>query len=235
MKRTRLIAVIIVLVFIASLASVSVHAASVTGDSVVRIAQSLQGKVQYAHTYDPQNLRFDCSGFTYYVFKQAGLDIRTNDDDYQARLGVPVSKANLRKGDLVFFNSNKSDPSDVTHVGIYMGNGYVIHNTSSAGGVIVTNMNTSNYMKNDYKTARRVIGVPLISVPNDGKAYVVTDHGWVTVRSRPSSNSSVLGYLTFPRPYELIRRYNSYYYEIKYNGKVGYVTTSPAYVHAYTN
>jgi cell wall-associated NlpC family hydrolase len=164
-RKARFVAVIIALAIIISLAAIPVQAASVTGEKVVQIAQSLKNKVTYARTYDPANYKFDCSGFTYYVFKLAGLDIRTTDDDYQVRLGTPVSKANLKAGDLVFFNSNKSDPNDVTHVGIYMGNGKVIHNTSSAGGVIITNMNTSNYMKNDYKTARRVIGVPLINVP----------------------------------------------------------------------
>jgi hypothetical protein len=232
LRRTRFIAAIIALILMTGLISASVQAA-VTGDSVVSIAQSLRGKVKYAHTYDPANLKFDCSGFTLYVFRKAGLDIRTNDDDYQVKLGVPVSKANLRKGDLVFFNSNKSNPSDVTHVGIYMGNGYVIHNTSSAGGVIVTNMNTSNYMKSDYKTARRVIGVPLINVPKDGKAYVVTDHGWVNVRSKPSTSSAALGKALFPQPYQLIKKYNNYWYQIRYNGKIGYITTDTRYVHAY--
>lgn len=232
-RKARSIAVIMALAIILSLAAVPAQAASVTGSRVVQIAQNLKNKVTYAHTYDPANYKLDCSGFTYYVFKLAGLDIRTTDDDYQVRLGVPVSKANLRAGDLVFFNSNRSNPNDVTHVGIYMGNGKVIHNTSSAGGVIITNMNTSNYMKNDYKTARRVIGVPLINVPKDGKAYVVTDHGWVTVRSKPSASSASLGRLTFPQPYELIKKYNSSWYQIRYNGKIGYVTTSPTYVHAY--
>lgn len=231
-RRARYIAFIMALVLMIGLASVSAQAA-VTGSQVVQIAQNLRGKVTYAHTYDPANLKLDCSGFTYYVFKLAGLNIRTTDDDYQVKLGVPVSKANLRAGDLVFFNSNKSNPNDVTHVGIYMGNGYVIHNTSSAGGVIVTNMNTSNYMKNDYKTARRVIGVPLINVPKNGKAYVVTDHGWVTVRSKPSASSAALGKALFPQPYELIKKYNSYWYQIRFNGKIGYITTSPTYVHAY--
>jgi len=233
LKRARSITIILALAVVIGLATIPAQAASVTGSEVVQIAQSLMGKVTYAHTYDPSNLRFDCSGFVYYVFKLAGLDIKTADDDCQAKLGVAVGKSDLQAGDLVFFNSNKSDPSDVTHVGIYMGDGKVIHNTSSAGGVIITNMNASSYMKNDYKTARRVIGVPLISVPNDGKAYVVTDHGWVTVRSKPSSSSAALGKLIFPQPYELIKKYNSYWYQIRYNGKIGYVTTNPQYVHAY--
>jgi hypothetical protein len=232
LRRTRFIAMIVALILMTGLISASVQAA-VTADSVISIAQSLRGKVKYAHAYDTTNLKFDCSGFVLYVFRKAGLDLRTNDDDYQVKLGVPVSKANLKKGDLVFFNSNKSNPNDVTHVGIYMGNGYVIHNTSSAGGVIVTNMNTSSYMKNDYKTARRVIGVPLINVPKDGKAYVVTDHGWVTVRSKPSTSSAALGRALFPRPYQLIKKYNNYWYQIRYNGKIGYITTDPKYVHAY--
>lgn len=61
---------------------------------------------------------FDCSGFTSYVFRAFGYSIgRTTYDQINA--GTPVSRDQLKPGDLVFPNSG--------HVGIYIGNGQIIH------------------------------------------------------------------------------------------------------------
>jgi len=61
---------------------------------------------------------FDCSGFTRYVYKQAGKNIpRTSAA--QRHAGKTVSRAQARPGDLVWF-------SDFRHVAIYAGNGYII-------------------------------------------------------------------------------------------------------------
>lgn len=126
-------------------------------DEVATIALGLRGKVQYARAYDPARLRFDCSGFTEYVFKQAGIPLGTRDDDKQALLGQKVSYAELRKGDLVFFwNSGSSSKSDVGHVGIYLGDGKYIHNANSRYDVTVSSI-TSSYAKEHFIAARRVI------------------------------------------------------------------------------
>ncbi|SFL38572.1 C40 family peptidase [Geodermatophilus ruber] len=63
---------------------------------------------------------FDCSGLTTFAYKAAGITIpRTSKA--QAGFGTPVSKAALQPGDLVFFNS------PVSHVGMYIGNGQMVH------------------------------------------------------------------------------------------------------------
>jgi cell wall-associated NlpC family hydrolase len=65
---------------------------------------------------------FDCSGFTQYVYNMRGVDIpRTADSQYQS--ATPVSKADAAPGDLVFFLSN----GYAYHVGIYVGDGKVLH------------------------------------------------------------------------------------------------------------
>lgn len=62
---------------------------------------------------------FDCSGFTQYVYKQAlGIDI-TRTTYSQINVGTPVSQSDLQPGDLVFPHAG--------HVGIYVGNGQMIH------------------------------------------------------------------------------------------------------------
>ncbi len=72
---------------------------------------------------------FDCSGFVYYVFGQAGISLpRVADDQYLA--GIPVKKENLRTGDLVFFCD---DSGELSHVGIYLKDGQFIHASTDTG------------------------------------------------------------------------------------------------------
>lgn len=96
---------------------------------------------------------FDCSGFTYYVYKNAlGLTLpRTSKA--QSTYGTYVSKENLQPGDLVFFDSNYG--SNVNHVGIYIGNNEMIHSPRSGDVVKIQKIDT-NYYKKAYVTARRV-------------------------------------------------------------------------------
>lgn len=80
---------------------------------------------------------FDCSGFIYYVYKQAGLDVaRTNTIGYDAR---SYDVSNPVPGDLVFF-ANTYRPG-ISHMGIYIGNNQFIH----AGGdrVQITSLSNS--------------------------------------------------------------------------------------------
>lgn len=96
---------------------------------------------------------FDCSSFTQYVFKQNGIYLpRTSRA--QATKGYYVSRSNLRKGDLVFF-STRSSGGRIAHVGIYAGNGKILH-TYGAGGVKYSSLNSS-WWSSHYITARRVI------------------------------------------------------------------------------
>ena len=67
---------------------------------------------------------YDCSGFTKKVFAKNGIKIPRNSWK-QAKVGQKVSQKNLKKGDLIFFNSRKQ--KRVNHVGIYLGNGRFIH------------------------------------------------------------------------------------------------------------
>lgn len=93
---------------------------------------------------------FDCSGFTSYVYRKAGISIsRTSRAQYAA--GTKVSKANLRSGDLVFFGSSARN---ISHVGIYIGNGQLIHASTPSTGVIISSMNSNWYIRNYVGAAR---------------------------------------------------------------------------------
>ncbi|KRE49030.1 C40 family peptidase [Paenibacillus sp. Soil522] len=132
-------------------------------DKVVRTAISLTNKVEYVNwryrqeSYAPY--RTDCSGFTYLAYRLANVGVRlvNKDDDDQARVGTRVAWGNFRKGDLVFFWLNSSNKSNVGHVGIYIGNGKMIHNISSSRDVIISNIYTNSWYKNRFVVARRVI------------------------------------------------------------------------------
>ena len=67
---------------------------------------------------------YDCSGFTKEIFELNGITIPRVSKD-QAKVGEKISKKNLQKGDLIFFDDKES--SQVSHVGIYLGNGKFIH------------------------------------------------------------------------------------------------------------
>lgn len=94
---------------------------------------------------------FDCSGFTQYVFASVGVTLpRMADSQYYS--GRSVSGANLRPGDLVFFETYEPGSS---HVGIYLGNGEFIHAGSSTG-VTVSGLYDS-YWGARYLGARRFV------------------------------------------------------------------------------
>lgn len=98
---------------------------------------------------------FDCSSYTQLVFKQNGVDIPRVSRD-QASVGTYVK--DLQPGDLMFF-TDKQLYSDgrVGHVGIYMGNGKMIHASSSLGVDITENVLSNSYWGGNYLFSKRII------------------------------------------------------------------------------
>jgi len=93
---------------------------------------------------------FDCSGFTRYIFAQAGINLpRAADEQYE--VGQNVSYGQLQSGDLVYFTTYEPGAS---HVGIYLGNGQFISATSSRG-IAIARID-SGYWGDRYLGARRV-------------------------------------------------------------------------------
>ncbi|MDR7075988.1 peptidoglycan hydrolase CwlO-like protein [Neobacillus niacini] len=93
--------------------------------------------------YDVANGRFDCSGFVHWAFAQAGISVGASTDSLK-NAGRKVSTSEMRPGDLVFFNTYKTDG----HVGIYLGGGNFIGSQNSTG-VAVANM-SSGYWANHF-------------------------------------------------------------------------------------
>ncbi|MBW0118323.1 NlpC/P60 family protein, partial [Pseudonocardia abyssalis] len=87
---------------------------------------------------------FDCSGLVNWAFEQAGIEVpRTSRALSQA--GTAVSRGDLQPGDLVFFYS------PVSHVGIYIGNGQMVHASTSGKPVAISSIDGRQ-----YNSARRL-------------------------------------------------------------------------------
>lgn len=123
-------------------------APSSKGQAIVNAASKYIGvKYVYGGT-SPSG--FDCSGLVQYACREAGISVnRTSRAQYSN--GVAVSKSNLQAGDLVFFSKG----SGISHVGIYAGNGQVIHSPRPGKSVCYIPLSTiCGY--STYVGARRV-------------------------------------------------------------------------------
>ena len=101
--------------------------------------------------------KFDCSGLTQYSFKQIGVSLlRTAyQQGYNNKYAKVEGVGNLRRGDLVFFNT-VSDSDLCDHVGIYLGNYYFIH-ASSGGSKVVCSQLYSGYYNRVFSWGRRIL------------------------------------------------------------------------------
>ncbi|GEM_PF-2193246 len=107
-------------------------------DQFVKHALAQLSKPYVFGTQGPNT--YDCSGYVYYCLYQAGLRAgfyRATADTYSKWSSwLLVEKEDLRPGDLMFYISDE-DPTVIGHVGIYLGNGYHIHASSSNGCVLI--------------------------------------------------------------------------------------------------
>lgn len=127
-----------------------------TSSQIINLAENYIGRVSYDFGIrNPSRLIFDCSSFTQFIFRKVGVELKwgTSEQKYQ---GKAVSKSNLRKGDLVFFDTVGSNNRVINHVGIYKGNGKFVHNTPSVDGVAISSL-SSGWWSSHYVSARRVL------------------------------------------------------------------------------
>jgi cell wall-associated NlpC family hydrolase len=84
---------------------------------------------------------YDCSGLTYKAYESQGVSIpRVAQDQYNA--STKISTDQLQAGDLVFF-SDTGSKNNVTHVGMYIGNGMYTHAANSSRGIVTDKLNTN--------------------------------------------------------------------------------------------
>jgi peptidoglycan endopeptidase LytE len=127
-------------------APASAAPAKTAGSGVLNIAKQFVGTKYAWGGASPSG--FDCSGFIYYVFKQAGHNIsRTSAEGYYNR---SYYTNNPQPGDLVFFKNTYK--KGISHLGIYLGSGQFIHAGNS--GVEISSVNTS-YWKSKFDSYKK--------------------------------------------------------------------------------
>ncbi|WP_101508485.1 C40 family peptidase [Paraclostridium sordellii] len=119
--------------------------------AIINLAKAQLGKPYVWGAEGPN--AFDCSGLTYYVYGQNGVSLPRTARE-QSNVGTTISQSQLQPGDLIFSSTDGS--GRVTHVGIYIGNGQMIHAPQEGDVVKVTNSNSS-YWQSTFVTAKRVL------------------------------------------------------------------------------
>lgn len=125
--------------------SAPVLAGSAAAQVAVDTAMAQRGKPYVWAAAGPGS--FDCSGLTQYAFRAAGVSL-PHSSRMQSQMGQAVSRADLRPGDLVYFYS------PVSHIGIYIGNGQMVHAPTSGDVVKVSSIDSMG----GYAGARRIAG-----------------------------------------------------------------------------
>ena len=99
----------------------------------------------------------DCSGLTYWIYRQLGISVPRTSSGF-AGAGKSVSHSDIQAGDIIAMDTRTGDGRrSITHVGIYIGNGNMIHASSRLGHVVIRNVN--DYLSGGVRiiTIRRFI------------------------------------------------------------------------------
>lgn len=120
-------------------------------DELIATALSLQG-VKYV--YGGMSLNgFDCSGFVKYVYAGIGVSTPRSSSDYGA-VGMRIAREALLPGDVLLWDTDGSRVTNISHVGIYLGNDKYVHASTTLGKVVVASV--SGY-RATYMGARRFL------------------------------------------------------------------------------
>jgi hypothetical protein len=120
--------------------------------------------------------KFDCSGFTYYLYGSMGINI-PRVARHQARSGKRITVQELQYGDLIFFATSRRSRRKITHVGMYLGEGWFTHASTVKNEVIYSNLFTSPYYKQRLRVCRRYLP--------DTPIKVATKTLWETEKIQP--------------------------------------------------
>lgn len=120
------------------------------GARIMRLAQPYLGAPYRLGGDTPAGI--DCSGLTKAVFASLGCAL-PRVSRLQAALGTPVAPTELAAGDLLFFATDKK--VGITHVGIYLGGGRMLHSSPRRGGVGVDRLAGTDYER-WFVAARRL-------------------------------------------------------------------------------
>jgi len=111
------------------------------GTAIAELARNLVG-AQYHYGGAKPDEGFDCSGLVFYTYSKAGYRVpRTSQELFRAARKIALGDAGA--GDLMFFQ----DEAKLSHVGIYLGDGWFVHAPASGQRVAVANLDTAYYQQ----------------------------------------------------------------------------------------
>lgn len=139
-----------------------------SGQDVVRHAATFLGiKYVWGSCDIPPGL--DCSGFMIKVWSDMGYGL-PRVSRHQALVGQAIAPQDLEPADLLFFTRDEGG-SEISHVGMYIGNGEFIHAASGSGRVVINSL--TGYFKRHYSHARRILHLgPGLVVERDQSALI---------------------------------------------------------------
>lgn len=111
---------------------------------LISVAKSKLGCAYVWGASSSSTTQFDCSSFTQYVYKTAlGINLQRTSN-IQGEQGTKITNVNnLQAGDLIYFNTySTSRANGITHVGLYIGNGQMIHASYDQKKIVTVNLNT---------------------------------------------------------------------------------------------
>ena len=116
------------------------RAETAIGSSIAELALELIGTPYRYGGSDPSG--FDCSGLVFYTYANTGLSVpRTSAEQFREARKIALTQAH--EGDLVFFQ----DQENLSHVGIYLGNGMFVHAPSSGRHVSIASLDAPYYQR----------------------------------------------------------------------------------------
>ena len=156
----------------------------VSKKNLASMVKKLQGS-PYVWAEEGPN-KFDCSGFTYYMYGSMGIQI-PRVARHQAKSGIPVDTKYLKYGDLIFFATNSRKPRKITHVGMYLAKGWFTHASTTKHKVIYSNLYTSKYYRTHLRGSRRYLPQEHVSIAKAPRNHVETQASvWKPKRIPPA-------------------------------------------------
>ncbi|ATO50886.1 C40 family peptidase [Brevibacillus laterosporus] len=135
-----------------------------TADHIISLGKTYMGTPYVYGAERFQDTTFDCSSYVQYLYGKFGISLGWHARE-QAKQGTWIPFDQIQKGDLLFFADekfpNETGLNKVRHVGIYLGNGKILHTYEEGIGVIISDFRNDkleeDYWYNYFLFAKRVI------------------------------------------------------------------------------
>lgn len=156
-------------------------------EQIVEVAKSAIGNIKYVFggdsISDDMTGEGDCSDFTQAVFRKVlNTDIGGTTEEQYLKGTLIENQEDLQIGDLVFFQGTYASGyiDNVSHVGIYIGDGQFIHNSSGSGGVVISDLNgNGGYYQNHWLAGKRLFeGGEFTYTTTEAQKASETDKKW---------------------------------------------------------